>query len=442
VIAFQNFFNIFSITELRRKLFFTLGVLAVYRLGNIIPIVGVDVDAFVHYMSSKSSMVGGIFSYIDMFSGGSLGRCTLFSLGIGPYITASIVMQFLTISIPTLEELAKEGEYGRKIINQYTRYLTLAIAVLHSIGYAVFVERSGYALTPGWGFRLSFILLVTVGAMFTMWLGEQISLHGLGNGSSMLIFAGIVARFPNDLVITAVSLQSGFIGIGTVLMLVAIVIGITSCIVYLEKGERKIPVQYTRRVVGNRVFGGQGAFIPFRINNAGVMPVIYSQALINFPMFITSFFATKWLFFRSVTEALQPGAVLYNVIDDFILIIAFSFIFLTIQFNPVELAENMRKSGGFIPGIRPGRKTADFFNYLLIRIGLVGAIYLAGLAILPNILVALFSLPRLSILSGTGLLIIVGVALELAAQMEAYLLENRYKGFLTVGRFKARGARQ
>jgi preprotein translocase subunit SecY len=202
-------------------------------------------------------------------------------------------------------------------------------------------------------------------------------LHGLGNGSSMLIFAGIVARFPNDLVITAVSLQSGFIGIGTVLMLVAIVIGITSCIVYLEKGERKIPVQYTRRVVGNRVFGGQGAFIPFRINNAGVMPVIYSQALINFPMFITSFFATKWLFFRSVTEALQPGAVLYNVID-FILIIAFSFIFLTIQFNPVELAENMRKSGGFIPGIRPGRKTADFFNYILIRIGLVGAIYLSA----------------------------------------------------------------
>lgn len=440
MIAFRNFLNIFSITELRRKLFFTLGVLVIYRLGNIIPVVGVDVDAFVQLMEKKTSFVGGIFSYIDLFSGGSLSRCTVFALGISPYITASIVMQMLTLSMPMLEELAKEGEYGRKIINQYTRYLALAIAILHSTGYALFVENNNLAITPGWGFRLSFILLLTVGAMFTMWLGEQISLHGLGNGSSMLIFAGIVSRFPNDILRTVASVKAGYFGMGVVLALIVIILFITCSIVFLEKGERRIPVQYTRRVVGNRVYGGQGAFIPFRINNAGVMPVIYSQAALNLPTFVASFFATKYVLFKYISEALQPTAMLFNVLD-FILIIGFSFLYLTIQFNPEELAENMRKSGGFIPGIRPGRKTAEFFNYILIRIGLVGAIYLGLLAILPNILCTVFMLPRLSILSGTGLLIIVGVALELAAQMEAYLLENRYKGFLTVGRFKTRGAR-
>ncbi len=439
MIAFRNFLNIFSIVELRRKLFFTLGVLVVYRIGNIIPIVGVDVEGFVKFMANKASIASGIFSYIDMFSGGSLAKCTLFALGIQPYIMASIAMQMLTLSLPMLEELAKEGEYGRKIINQYTRYLALGIAFMHSIGYSIFVERYELALFPGWTFRLTFIFLVTVGAMFTMWLGEQISLHGLGNGSSMLIFAGIVSRFPNDIFTTVVSIKAGYFGLATVLILVAIVLLITSSIVFMEKGERRIPVQYTRRVVGNRVFGGQGAFIPFRINNAGIMPVIYSNAVINIPMFISSFFATRWILFKYISEALQPPAALYNVLD-FVLIIGFSFLYLTFQFKPEELAENMRKSGGFIPGIRPGKKTAEFFNYLLTRIGLVGAIYLGILVLLPNFFTSILLLPRLSILSGTGILIIVGVSLELAAQMEAYLLENRYKGFLSVGRFKARGA--
>lgn len=441
MIAFRNFFNIFSIPELRRKLLFTLGIFAVYRLGNFVPIVGVDVDALAQLMAKSSSLLGGLFSYLDMFSGGNLTRCTLFALGIGPYVTASIAMQILTLSLPSLEALIKDGEYGRKVINQYTRYLAVGAAIFQSLALVLMIEKNGLALTPGWSFRLTCVFLLTVGAVFTMWLGEQISIHGIGNGSSMLIFAGIVARFPDDILKTLGSIQAGYLGTGLALVLIMIIILVVCTIVFLEKGERRIPVQYTRRVIGNRVYGGQGAFIPFRINNAGVMPVIYSQGVLNVPVMLASFLATRFAIFSTVASMMQHTGILFNVLD-FLLIIAFSFMYMTIQFNPDELAENMRKSGGFVPGIRPGKKTAEFFSYLLMRIGLVGAVYLGFLAIFPNIVYATFALPfYLSALSGTGLLILVGVALELAAQVEAYLLENRYSGFLTVGKFKSRGGR-
>jgi preprotein translocase subunit SecY len=440
VIAFSNFLNIFSIAELRRKIFFTLGVLIVYRLGNFVPIVGVNIEALSQFMT-KSGLLSGFFSYMDMISGGGLSGGSIFALGISPYISASIAMQILTISIPTLEALSKEGDYGRKILNQYTRYLSVGIAVMQSMTYLFALEKNGLALDPGWTFRLTAMFLMVVGSVFCMWLGEQISLFGLGNGSSMLIFAGIVARFPRDIATTFINIQAGYLGMGLAIFIFALILLIICTIIFLEKGERRIPVQYTRRVVGNKVYSGQGAFIPFKINNAGVMPVIYSQAMLQIPAMLAVFLASRFVIFKWVAEMFRPTGVLFNALD-FILIILFSFVFLTLQFNPEELAENMKKSGGFIPGIRPGRKTADFFNYLLIRIGLVGAIYLGVLAIFPNLIYATFTLPMLSALSGTGLLIIVGVALELAAQVEAYLLENRYRGFLSVGRFKTRlGAR-
>lgn len=440
MIILKNFINIFRIPELRRKMFFMLGVLVVYRLGNFIPLIGINLAALAQKMQ-ESGLVRDFFSFFDMISGGNLAGLSIFSLGISPYITASIVMQVLSLSIPTLEALSKEGEYGRRIINQYTRYFALGLSVLQSIGLTLAIEHMGVVIAPGWGFRLLSILLMTVGAMFVMWLSEQISLHGIGNGSSMIIFAGIVARFPGDISRIVIAVQSGAMSLTTVVVISLCIAAIVASIVFLEKGERKIPVQYTRRVVGNRVYGGQGSFIPFRINSAGVMPVIYASAVINVPRTIVTLLSGYIPFLKTVAVALQRDSLLFNVLE-FVLIVALYFLCLNIYFNPTELAENMKKSGGFIPGVRPGKKTVEFFTYLLTRIGLVGSIYLGLLAIAPNLVSMMLRLPiQLSIMSGTGLLILVGVALELAAQIEAYLLESRYQGFLVTGRFKGRGVR-
>jgi preprotein translocase subunit SecY len=367
-----------------------------------------------------------------------LRECTLFALGIMPYITASIMMQMLSMTVPSLELLQKEGEYGRKIINQYTRYLTFAVSIAQSIGLAFILERNHLVLDPGWGFRLMLILSLTVGSMFVMWLGEQISLFGLGNGSSMIIFAGIVARLPEDALKSIYQVQQGLMNGWITLFLVLLFIAIAACIVFLEKGERKIPVQYTRRVVGQKVYGGQSTYIPFKINVPGVMPVIFASAVLNIPMFAAAMLSEKFALFKWISQSMVPTGILYNVIE-FVLIIFFSFFYTALVYNPDELADNMKKSGGFIPGIRPGRQTSDFFNYILTRIGLIGAIYLATLALLPNILRMFVQLPFN--LGGTSLLIVVGVALDTAAQIESYLIEHRYEGFLTTGRMKMRGAR-
>ncbi len=440
MILLKNFLNIFRIADLRKKLLFTFAVLIVYRIGNHIPVIGIDLLQLKQFMTQKTGM-GGLFSYLDMFSGGNLKQCTLFALGIMPYITASIMMQILSMSVPSLEALMKEGEFGKKIINQYTRYLALAISVVQSFSYAIVVERIGLVLEPGWAFRLMFMFSLTIGSIVVMWLGEQIALHGIGSGSSMIIFAGIVARFPHDIIATLQAVTDRIMDpiVGIVLLL--IFVGMAAAIVFLEKGDRKIPVQYTRRIIGQRMYAGQSTYIPFKINTAGVMPVIFSNAVLNVPLFLAAFLASKFQVFEWISQSLTPTGLVYNVID-FLLIIFFSFFYTALVYNPDELADNIKKSGGFIPGIRPGKRTAEFFNYLLTRLGLVGALYLGCLAIAPNLIYAILRLPfYLSTLSGTGMLIMVGVALETASQVESFLIEHRYEGFLSSGRMRGRGAR-
>jgi preprotein translocase subunit SecY len=431
----------FNIPELRRKILFTLGVLVIYRLGNHIPVIGVDIDKLLQMMS-QSTGLSGFFSYLDLFSGGNLRQCTIFALGISPYITASIMMQFLGMSIPTLEQLGKEGDYGRRILNQYTRYLTVFVAMVQSTGFVFLLERYGLVIDPWIGSRILFVISITVGTMFVMWLGEQISLFGIGNGSSMIIFAGIVARFPEDIIKILGAIQEGYLDVMVGVLIFAIVLAMAAAIVFLEKGERKIPVQYSRRVIGNKVYGGQSTYIPFKINPAGVMPVILASAMLNIPMFTLGILAAKWPYFKPIVDSLTPGGFCYSILD-FVLIIGFSFIYTALVFNPEELADNIKKGGGFIPGIRPGKQTAEFFSYILTRIGLVGAFYLAALALIPNVIHWFLAMPFYlsGILSGTALLIVVGVANETAAQIESYLIEHRYEGFLASGRLRGRGAR-
>ena len=436
MVLLKSFRNIFLISELRKKIAFTLGVLIVFRLGTYIPVIGVNVQRLAEVMSQKSG-IGGLLSYFDIFSGGSLTNCTVFALGIGPYISASIMMQILGMTIPSLEQLLKDGEYGRKIINQYTRYLALGLAVMQSIGLATYLEHQGLVLIPGWSFRILFVMTLTAGAMIAMWLGDQISLHGIGNGSSMLIFAGIVSHYPTSILRLVYGVQEDSVSIILALMVLVVFLFITASIIFLEKGERKVPVQYARRIVGNRVYSGQSSYIPFKINSAGIMPVIFAGAVLKFPMFIAAMLSAYIPFLNTVVMAFSSGP-LYHV-SEFLLIIMFSFLYSALAINPVELAENIRKNGGFVPGMRPGKQTVQYFEYLLNRIGLVGAIYLGLLAVFPAILQKAFGIPFYE--SGTSMLIVVGVALEFSSQVESYLIERRYEGFLSGGRMKRGGVR-
>ncbi len=428
----------FRIPELRKKLLFTLGVLIVYRMGTHIPVIGVNVNKL-HEFMQQASKLSGLLSYLDVFSGGALAQCTLFALGIMPYITASIAMQILGFTIPEFEQLLKEGEYGKKLINQYTKYLALALSVAWGSVYAGGLELNGLVVEPGWAFRIMFIISISAGSMAVMWLGDQISLFGIGNGGSMIIFAGIVARFPNYVFQTIHAVQTGKLDVIIAFLILFIFIAITACIIFLEKGERKISVQYARRVVGNRVYGGQSSYIPFKINNASVMPVIWASSILNIPIGIAGMLANKYKFFSLVTQKLAYTGLAFNMIQ-FVLIVFFYYIYTALVFNPTELADNIKKSGGFIPNVRPGKSTAEFFDHILTRLGLVGAIYLGMLAILPNLLSAFFTMPFY--LGGTALLIVVGVGLETSSQIEAYLIERNYEGFLSFGRMKSsRGTR-
>lgn len=439
MILLKNFGNIFKIPELTKKLMFTLGVLIVYRIGVQIPAVGINVSLLKEYMD-RAKAFSGLLGYFDTFSGGALSYATIFALGISPYITASIMMQMLTFVVPWLEQKAKEGEYGRKEINQYTRYLAGALSIVYSFSYASYLEHinaaqiPGLISSPGWGFRLLFTLSLTVGALFTMWLGEQISLFGVGNGSSMIIFAGIVARFPSIILSIVQSVRDGNVSIVSALLFLALFIVMAGCIVFLEKGDRKIPVQYARRIIGQRVYGGQSTYIPFKVNTAGIMPVIFASSLLGIPVFFISMLFESGTWGKTFANAMQYGGVLYNTLE-FVLIIFFTYFYTSIAFQPTELADNMKKSGGFIPGIRPGKQTADFFDHILNRLGLVGAVYLGILAVAPNIISVILGMPH--VLSGTSLLIMVGVALETSSQIESYLIEHKYEGFLTTGTMKS-----
>jgi len=438
VVLFHNLKNIFLVAELRKKLAYTFAVLAVFRFGAHVPVPGVDVVALNNLFASNFS--GGFFQFLDLFSGGAIRNFAIFALGMQPYITSSIMMQLLTLMVPTLEALSKEGEYGRRIINRYTRYLTLVVSVMQGFGIAMMMERTpGIVLDPGWAFRLSAVFILTIGSLFVMWMGEQINSYGLGNGSSMIVFAGIVVSLPGAILKLVEEMRLEQTTVLTVAFLALISLIFIMFIVFLERGERKVPVQYAKRVVGHRVYGGQSSYIPLKLNPANVVPVIFSQAVLAMPATVFGLLGTYWpQLSATLNNWLYNEPLLYNVLNAG-LIIFFAFFYTAIIFNPVELADNIRKSGGVIPGIRPGKKTADFFYYLLARVGFPGALYLATLAILPSILKSAFALPVM--FGGTSILIAVGVALDTSSQIEAHLIERRYEGFLSSGRMKGRYAR-
>ncbi|MCF7899028.1 preprotein translocase subunit SecY [Candidatus Babeliales bacterium] len=437
IVQFSNFKNIFFVADLRKKLAFTLAVLAVYRFGAHVPVPGVNTSALSGLLST--GFTGGLISYLDLFSGGALRNFSIFALGMIPYINSSIMMQLLTVMVPTLEQLAKEGEYGRKVINQYTRYLAFGLSIIQGFGISALVaSQPGIVINPGWGFRLTSVLIFSVGAMFIMWLGEQINSHGIGNGSSMIIFAGIVVGLPSAIIKLINNVQMGQTDPLVAGLLVLITIAVIMCVVFLERGERRVPVQYAKRVVGNKVYGGQSSYIPLKINPSGVIPVIFAGAIIQLPMMIINMLASKFSALAFLSQWFGYNSFLFYVLQAG-LIIFFAFFYTAVIFNPVELADNIRKSGGFVPGIRPGKKTAEFFDYLLTRIGFPGAIYLASLAILPSVLAYIFNFPI--IFSGISLLIVIGVALDMSSQIETHLIERRYEGFLSTGRLRGRSGR-
>ncbi|MCB9493359.1 MAG: preprotein translocase subunit SecY [Epsilonproteobacteria bacterium] len=427
----HNLKNIFFVAELRKKLAFTFAIFGVFRFGAHVPIPGIDVVALNNLFSS--GFKSGFLTYMDMFSGGALSKFAIFALGIGPYITASIMMQILTIAVPSLEMLSKEGEYGRRIINQYTRYLTVLVSFLQAFSAVFLIERNpGIVVSPGWAFRLTAVLILTVGSLFVMWLGEQVNTHGLGNGSSMIIFAGIVASLPGAILKIIENVRLGQTDLLLVGLLILISLAVVSCIIFLEKGERRVPIQYARRIVGQKVYGGQSSYIPLKLNPTGVVPVIFAGAMLSMPATVVSLFAMKWPYLnRIVNEWFLGDRLIYNTLLAG-LIMFFVYFYASIIFNPVELADNLRKSGGFVLGIRPGKRTAEYFDFLLTRIIFAGGLYIGFLAVAPSILKSIFAFPVM--FSGVSLLIVIGVALDTSAQIETHLIERKYEGFLGAGR--------
>ena len=458
---FEAFANVFRIPDLRKRVLFTLGMLAVYRLGGHIPTPGINVARWEDFLARNS---GGIFGFFDLFAGGNIRRFTIFALGIMPYITASIILQLLTVVVPTLEKLQKEGELGRRKITQWTRYLTIALSIIQSFGIAQGLQHSngGFVENPGWGFVLMTIISLTTGTAFIMWLGEQISDRGIGNGMSLIIFAGIVVGLPN-----AISniYRNTFItrewGVFQMLAILIMMVAVVAFIVLVERGERRIPVQYAKRVVGRRVMGGQSTHMPLKVNAGGVIPVIFASSILAFPQTLANVPFVKNMSWLSATlSSIRHGEPLYYVL--FVAgIIFFCFFYVSIIFNPNEAADNMRKYGGFIPGIRPGRNTAEYMNAILTKITVVGGIYLAILCLIPDIMISGIKLQHLPLLGnfmdayaprflleglnvnfyfgGTSLLIVVGVAMDTINQVEAQLIMRHYEGFTPkTGRIRGR----
>jgi preprotein translocase subunit SecY len=453
--------NLFSITDLRNRVLFTLALLGVYRAGSTIPMPGVNSEALKVMADQAANSMFGLY---NMFTGNNLSRMTIFALGVMPYISSSIILQLLTVVWPYLERISKEGELGRRKITQYTRYLTLVLAVVQSLGIAVWLERSadigGLPLiySPGWGFRLMCILTLTTGTMFIMWLGEQITERGIGNGMSLLIFAGIVAGFPAAVLSTLDQMQTGQISLLRILFLLAVMVGVIAAIIFVERGHRRIAVQYAKRVVGRRQYGGSSTHIPLKVNTGGVIPVIFSSSLLAFPATLTEVFSTgTWA--RSALDQLAYGMPLYNLLY-VVGIVFFAYFYTAIIFNPDDVAENMRKYGGFIPGIRPGKRTAEYIDTILGRITLVGAMYLAAVALLPNFLISGFRVAPIPFVGeqldaflpqwftqglgvtfffgGTSLLIVVGVAMDTVQQIESQLIMRHYDGFMKKTRIRGR----
>ena len=432
-----GFQNVFKIPELKKRILFTLGLLIVYRIGVHVPVPGIDAVALGSFFKAAEGTIFGIF---NMFSGGAFERLSVFALGIMPYISASIILQLLTVVIPHLEQLKKEGEQGRKKITQYTRYGTVVLSIIQGFGISVGLESmsspggSPVVLLPGWAFRLMTVITLTAGTAFIMWLGEQITERGVGNGISLIIFAGIVCRLPSASVNTVRLLSTGEMGIFAVLILVIMMIAVIALIIFVEQGQRRIPVQYAKRVVGRRMYGGQSTHLPLKINTSGVIPPIFASSIIMFPATIGSFVEVEWI--QTITNAIRPGNLVYELL--FVgFIFFFCYFYTAVTFNPVDVADNMKKSGGYIPGIRPGKRTADYIDKVLTRITLGGAIYVSAVCVLPSVLITKFNVPFY--FGGTALLIVVGVAIDTVAQMESHMLSRHYEGFLKKGGGKMKG---
>ncbi len=454
--------NLFAVPDLRNRILFTLALLGVYRIGSHITTPGVNQDALLVLAEQTRNTMFGLY---DMFSGENLSRVTIFALGVMPYISSSIILQLLTVVWPYLERLSKEGELGRRKITQYTRYLTLALAFVQSLGIAYWLESNtnmagGLPLVydPGWAFRFNTVLTLTTGALFIMWLGEQITERGIGNGMSLLIFAGIVVNLPSAILSTLDQMQTGAIGPIRVVFLLVMMFAVVGAIVFMERAHRRITVQYAKRVVGRRQYGGTSTHIPLKVNTGGVMPVIFASSILAFPMTAAGMFQTgSWA--RSAIDQLNYGMPLY-VLLYVALILFFAYFYTAIVFNPDDVAENMRKYGGFIPGIRPGKRTAEYIDTILARITLAGAIYLAMVAILPEFLLSGFRLAPIPFVGewldanmprfvtqgmgitfyfgGTSLLIVVGVAMDTVQQIESQLIMRHYDGFMKKTRIRGR----
>jgi preprotein translocase subunit SecY len=465
----QSLKNIWEIPDLRKRVLFTLGLLGVYRLGAHVPTPGINSKALIDFFEQNR---GNWMGLVDMFSGGNLGKVTVFALGIMPYISASIILQLLTVVWPYLEKLSKEGELGRRKITQYTRYGTVLLSIIQSLGIAAYLERM--TLTdkfhivdnPGIGFKLMCVLTLTTGTAFIMWLGEQITDRGIGNGMSLIIFAGIVVGFPRGVIDTAQKVYRGDLSLIAALVLLAMMIVVIAIIVFVERGQRRITVQYAKRVVGRRMYGGQSTHLPLRVNTSGVIPVIFASSIIAFPQTIAQFFQANNPWMQAVSEQLRWSMPLYNLLY-VAFIIFFCYFYTAIVFNPEDVAENMKKYGGFIPGIRPGKRTAEYLDHILGRITFGGAIYLALVALLPEFLIAGFRVDPIPVIGipidtfltqnnldwitrglglnfyfgGTSLLIVVGVAMDTVAQIEAQLVMRHYEGFGGKGGRRIRGRR-
>jgi preprotein translocase subunit SecY len=454
--------NLFAVQDLRNRILFTLALLAVYRVGNHIPTPGVNAEALSVLAEQARNTMFGLY---DMFSGGNLSKVTVFALGIMPYISSSIILQLLTVVWPYLERLSKEGELGRRKITQYTRYLTLLLALVQSFGIAIFLERQtqiagGLPLVynPGWGFRLMCVLTLTTGTSFIMWLGEQITERGIGNGMSLLIYAGIVVNLPHAVLTTFDQMQTGQISLLRIVFLLVMMVIVVAAIIYVERGHRRITVQYAKRVVGRRQYGGSSTHIPLKVNTGGVIPVIFASSILAFPATLAGMFqAGGWG--RAVVDQLAYGMPVYNLLYA-AGIIFFAYFYTAIIFNPDDVAENMRKYGGFIPGIRPGKRTAEHIDTILARVTLVGGIYLVVVALIPEFLITGFKVAPIPFIGerldqvlpqfitqglgvtfyfgGTSLLIVVGVAMDTVQQVESQLIMRHYDGFMKKARIRGR----
>jgi preprotein translocase subunit SecY len=430
----EGFSNASHIPELRRRLLFTAAMLAVYRVGVAVPTPGIDGQALASFFDAARST---LFGWINLFSGGALERFSVFALGIMPYISVAIILDLLKVASPYLDELYKEGEAGRRKITQYTRYGTVLLSLVQGFMIAVSLERiqapggGPVVYNPGWGFRIVTVLTLTAGTMFIMWLGEQITERGIGNGISLIIMAGIVARLPSALGTTAQFVREGEMSIFVLIFILALSFAVTAGIVYVETAQRRIPVQYAKRVVGRRIYGGQSSHLPLKINTSGVIPPIFASSILVFPATVATFVPAL----KGYASLLTPGGAVYDVIY-VALIVFFAYFYTAVTFNPVDVADNLKKHGGFIPGIRPGRYTAEYIDRVLSRITLGGAIYVSAVCVLPTILIQRFNVPFY--FGGTALLIVVGVALDTMAQIETHLLTRNYEGFMRRGRIRSR----